>query len=341
MVIHYPFPSIGQFRNIVHDILHDSNKIGVAENGEFIYDKSRVKPVLKFKGTVKLHGTNAAVTYNELDGLWVQSRDKIITPEQDNAGFAKFVAARESDFLELVEKVYADNHLSAKDYDVVIFGEWAGGNIQQGVALTNLEKSFFIFAVQIVKHDEDSTSKWVASASLSSVDNRIFNVEAYPTYEVDIDFNNPQMVQNGLIEITEAVEKECPVAKAFGHTGIGEGVVWTAEYAGTVYRFKVKGSEHSVSKVTKLAAVDTEKLAGIQAFVAYAVTEARLTQAIEKVFGSEPLDQKRTGDLIRWMQGDIVKEESDTLTENGLDQKAVAPKIADATRHLFFKRLSS
>jgi hypothetical protein len=32
---------------------------------------------------------------------------------------------------------------------ITIYGEWCGGNIQKGVGITNLEKSFFIFGVKI------------------------------------------------------------------------------------------------------------------------------------------------------------------------------------------------
>jgi hypothetical protein len=49
---------------------------------------------------------------------------------------------------------------------------------------------------------------------------------------MEIDFNMPQLVQNQLSEITIAVEEECPVAKAFGFSGIGEGIVNTLEDIG-------------------------------------------------------------------------------------------------------------
>jgi hypothetical protein len=53
------YPSIDQFRSVVTSINRRYNFTGLYENGEAIYDSSVSKPVLTFKGTVKLHGTNA------------------------------------------------------------------------------------------------------------------------------------------------------------------------------------------------------------------------------------------------------------------------------------------
>ena len=50
-----------------------------------------------------------------------------------------------------------------------------------------------------------------------------------------------------MIEITEAVENECPVGKHFGVSGVGEGVVWTCVSEGwndSGTWFKVKGEAH-------------------------------------------------------------------------------------------------
>ena len=82
------------------------------------------------------------------------------------------------------------------------------------------------------------------------------------------------------------VEQECPVAKKLGISGIGEGVVWTniTEHPmleNTHLFFKVKGQEHSVSHVTSLAMVDTEKVKNIAEFIETVVTENRLKQGLE------------------------------------------------------------
>ena len=97
---HLSFPSIEQFRTVIANINRQFNFVGLDEQGEAIYDMTLPKPILTFTGTVKLHGTNAGVCFNKQAGLWVQSRENIITPEQDNAGFAFFVEANKETFLK-------------------------------------------------------------------------------------------------------------------------------------------------------------------------------------------------------------------------------------------------
>lgn len=216
------FPSIEQFRTVVANVNRRYNFTGLDENGEAIYDPSLPKPVLTFKGTVKLHGTNAAVSFNAPSGMWAQSRENIITPEKDNAGFAWFAHSHDVEFMRLFHDVAVNNDIDMHKNTITIYGEWAGGNIQKGVGICNLPKSFFIFGVKITPHTETeeelkkNPAYWVDYSYLKNNDVRIYNIDDYPTYSIDIDFNMPQLVQNQLSELTIAVEEECPVAKAFG-----------------------------------------------------------------------------------------------------------------------------
>jgi hypothetical protein len=343
---HISFPSIEQFRNIVANVNRSFNFVGLDEQGEAIYDHNKLKPTLTFKGTVKLHGTNAGVSYNSVDGLWAQSRENIITPEQDNAGFAFFVESNKEHFYYLIDKVIDATHVDTVMNNISIYGEWCGGNIQKGVGITNLPKSFFIFGVKISpivdKEDEAAVkanpSYWVDHSYLKNNEARIYNINDFPTWEMDINFNEPEMVQNKLSELTIAVEDECPVAKAFGFSGIGEGIVWACEYKGVVHRFKVKGEKHSASKVKTLAAVDIEKINGIKEFVEYAVTESRFNQGLEKTFlNGEPIDVKKIGELMKWIVSDILKEEMDTMIANKLEPKDIGKYVSTKVREMFFK----
>ena len=338
------FPSIEQFRTVVANINRHYNFKGLDENGEAIYDHSLPKPTLEFKGTVKLHGTNAAVSYNSKGDLWYQSRENIITPEKDNAGFAFFAESNRDVFLGLMLEIAENEDINRNDNTITIYGEWCGGNIQKGVGITNLPKSFFIFGVKITPHTETeeelkaNPAYWVDYVYLESPDNKIYNINNFTTYSIDVDFNMPQLVQNQLSEMTIDVEEECPVAKAFGYSGIGEGIVWSTEVNGIVHRFKVKGEKHSSSKVKVLAAVDTEKLSSIQKFVDYAVTESRFNQSLENTFpNNEPIDIKKMGDVIRWVVNDIVKEEMDTMIDNQIEPKDVNKYISVKVREMFFK----
>jgi len=51
--------------------------------------------------------------------------------------------------------------------------------------------------------------------NISSKENRIYNIEDFKTFNVEVDLNNPKMAQNTFYELTEEVEKECPVGKHF------------------------------------------------------------------------------------------------------------------------------
>ena len=102
---HISFPSIDQFKTVVSNINRKHNFVGLDANGDAIYDPTKPKPKLKFKGTVKLHGTNFGVCYNEVSGLWAQSRENIITSQNDNAGSAFFVESNKEASLELFNQV--------------------------------------------------------------------------------------------------------------------------------------------------------------------------------------------------------------------------------------------
>lgn len=313
------FPSIEQFRNCV------STVSATSEHYEMPL------PTINFKGTVKLHGTNAGVVMSPDGDVYAQSRNNILSLEKDNAGFAFFVEKNKEVFTDLLNCV-AEN--TKEDY-ITIFGEWCGAGIQKGVGISELDKMFVIFGCKVGE-------EWVDYYHLEAPEYRIFNIQNFPTYEMDIDFSNAKLSTNKLVEITEAVEAECPVAKAFGVSGIGEGVVWTADWKGKRLMFKVKGEKHSSSKVKKLATVDTEKLENIQKFVEYSVTENRLNQAIEQVFTINSIEPsiKLTGDFLGWVVRDILKEELDTMIASGLEPKQVNGEISKHARQWWLNYLN-
>lgn len=334
------YPSIEQFRNVVSGITRRVTFDGIDADGNPIINPLAPKPTITFKGTVKLHGTNAGVSYNYEHGVWAQSRENIITSAKDNAGFAFFVETHPNVFINFFDKLATNNDIDLNIYTLSIFGEWVGKGIQKGVAISNIDKSFFIFGAKVSKTtDETFNAYWIDSSELRSTSNRIFNIEDYETFSVDIDFNMPQLSQNKLIELTEYVEKECPIGKVFGFSGTGEGIVFSAEYKDVVYRFKSKGEKHSISKVKTLNSVDVEKLNSINEFVEYAVTENRFNQAIQSVFIDDEPSVKRLADLLRWIMADILKEELDTLSKNNIEPKEIGKYVSNKARTMFFEYL--
>jgi len=334
------FHDIGQFRNVIKDVNRHSQYVEMDEDGNPVYDRLKQKPILKFHGTVKLHGTNAGVSFSNKDGMWFQSRKNIISVEKDNAGFAAFAHERRDLFQVFVYSVFEKEQLYPSD-TVTIFGEFCGGNIQKNVGISKLEKMFVIFAVKVKPQDTSINPYYVDSSYLRFTDSNIYNIEDFETYDIEIDFEDPQMAQNRMIELVAEVEAECPVAKQLGVSGTGEGIVWTSTLKGNKYWFKTKGEKHSTSKVKVLVPIDVEKLNSINEFVDYAVTENRLNQGIEQVFTTNSLEPEITGmsDFLRWIMNDIIKEEIDVLGENKITPKDIGKKATGRAREWFINLL--
>lgn len=333
----FPFPSINQFKDVIKQVRKQAEYTGVPY------------PVLTFNGTVKLHGTNAAIVYSPDGEIYAQSRERLIDPVQDNAGFASWVHSQR----EALQKLFKDLSVIAVDKDdleyIQIYGEWCGGNIQKGVGISKLPKMFVVFGIRVSSNpDLNFNEDWVDVTLTRQYYtyhevNQMFNIEDFKTYQIEIDFNNPEKAQHVLQELTLKVEKDCPVARAFlpetEEVLIGEGIVWTCDTNATL-KFKVKGEKHSSSKVKTLATIDVEKVASLDEFVEYAVTIHRLEQGLTKLQekGLEQ-DSKNTGEFIKWIMQDVIKEELDTLVESGLTPKDVQGKICNKARQFYLNAI--
>lgn len=311
------FPSIEQYRNIIREVKTNHDYQGKDESGQPVYQHLSPYPVLDFVGTVKLHGTNSSVVKYK-DRVEFQSRERVLSLQQDNYQFMLSMSNKNLDFL--FEGIEFNEHIA-------VFGEWIGQGIQSGVAVSNLPKTFVVFAYMI-------DDVWVDIQRFDFSQN-IYHIENFPTWTLEIDFNSPESIQNRLVELTEQVEKECPVGKHFGFSGTGEGIVWTT--SDRRYCFKVKGEKHSATKVKTLAAVDTELINSMNEFVDNVLTEERLKQGVEKLkeMGLE-VSQKSTGEYLRWIIGDILKEEQDTIITNQFDIKKLNPLLSNKARVWFF-----
>jgi hypothetical protein len=128
--------------------------------------------------TEKIDGTNAAVIVHGLlhpeveleDPAWVavttdegnhyavaaQSRKHIISPEQDNFSFAKWVRNHAQELADVLGVGYH-------------FGEWYGSGIQRGYGLEKGEKRFMLFNVD---RWADHTGPWVEGMEVATELNR-------------------------------------------------------------------------------------------------------------------------------------------------------------------------
>lgn len=319
------YPSIEQFRNLIKEVRMAHDYKGKNEEGNPIYLNTEKYPVLKFTGTIKLHGTNSSIVKYKEGNVEFQSRERVLSIDQDNANFMQEMVKKDLSFL-------------FKDFEfneyVAIYGEWCGGNIQKGVAINGLDKMFVIFGVKI-------DDNWVnIPVTLHDNVKGIFNILQFRTYHIDIDFNNPQLVQNEIIEMTKEVEDECPVGLYFGKKGIGEGLVFTCD-TNKSYRFKSKGEKHSETKVKKLNSVNIEHLNSINEFIENTVTENRLEHGIS--FFKEnniELEPKNIGQYFSWIVKDVLKEEIDTITENDLNEKAIKNAIITKARVWYLNKIN-
>lgn len=83
--------------------------------------------------TEKIDGTNASVWVDEVTGeVRAASRNRFITPENDNFGFAKWVEANKEELRTLGHGVH--------------FGEWWGSGIQRGYG--QVRKRFSLFHIR-------------------------------------------------------------------------------------------------------------------------------------------------------------------------------------------------
>jgi hypothetical protein len=83
--------------------------------------------------TEKIDGTNGCVAFAEDGQMFVGSRTRWITPQDDNFGFAAWCHANRSE----LEKLGPGAH----------YGEWWGSGIQRKYGLTNGDKRFSLFNV--------------------------------------------------------------------------------------------------------------------------------------------------------------------------------------------------
>jgi hypothetical protein len=336
------FPSIEQYRNVTRNVQHKAQFVGLDEAGDPIINRRAIMPKLLFEGTVKLHGTNAGVVISPTREFWTQSRENIITPEKDNAGFAMFAQANMALFLDLAAEI------GETDKDIVIYGEWCGGNIQERVAICQLPKMFVIFGIAFADVEDQITyltREEIEKAAARHKTGQVRVIYDFPTWRKEIDFENPAFHQNELNKITEDVEQECPVGKTLGSLGVGEGVVWrcvTPGYEDSGFWFKVKGKNHSASKVRTLAAVDVERLGSIKALAEQAANNERLEQMHQKVFdtlnGGET-EITKMGYFIKAVMVDIFKEDIDLISASGFTSKELSNPVSKICRNFILDKL--
>ena len=123
---------------------------------------------------------------------------------------------------------------------------------------------------------------------------------------------------------------------------VGEGVVWVGWYNDVRHVFKVKGEKHANSKVKKLKTVDEAKEKAKIEFANYATPAWRLEQMYQETFDTlngGKGDIKRTGDFLKAVVADVMKEETYKMREMNLEPKDVNGMISKIARKWFMEQL--
>lgn len=302
------------------------------------------RPVVDFEGTVKLHGTNAGI---RLMGVGVRpvalARTRVATVMSDNHGFAMFLEGIPQ---YIFDEMYIDNNGENQNMPITIFGEWCGGNIQGGVALSGCPKHFVAFAATCDDITADGGSRYIGYNIFSKEMNAhgLHDIREIPMFEITIDFRlgDQEKVVAQLTKWVEEVEECCPWAKEkFGVEGIGEGIVFARKDDPTnnYWIFKIKGDKHSKGgdrHKGKIVEIDLVKVENVSECVDVILTEARM---IQMMFDNNfTYDPRNIGPFLKAVCVDCVKEQIDVVVENGLQWDDVAKVVQTRARNWFLAK---
>ena len=303
------------------------------------------KATIQYRGKIKLHGTNASIQVRE-DKLFAQSRTRIITPGDDNAGFAAWVEGNKAAILGRIR--------SSTDKDLIVWGEWCGKGIMSKVAISQIPgKVFAVFAAAFLPI-EDDTCLIVDDKELGALFGGMPDTQVLPWHGEAITvpmLEEPHVVQPMLDAINkevEAIDASDPWVKAvFNVDGCGEGLVYYPVSHNTRksisdLMFKAKGEKHKVVEKAKPAQLDPSVAEGIEQFASMVLTEARIEQGARTVAGGElRFDKKLIGPFLAWVIGDVKKETVAELEASKLEWKMVQGAVSAHARKWYLEKESA
>jgi len=119
---HIKYPSTDQFRTIVRTIINKARFVGLDENGDAIFDETLDLPKVKAKATIKLHGSNCGINYNDNDGLYTQSRNNKFKPDtmEGHFGFNFLVNSKKEVFINVIKKIAEENNIDVSKETITL-----------------------------------------------------------------------------------------------------------------------------------------------------------------------------------------------------------------------------
>ena len=317
---------------------------------ESLHNKVKVayrypEPEQMFFAKPKLHGTNASIVFKAGE-VYAQSRKNVLTLENDNAGFARWVSELPID----TTNVDAGDSDDSDEVTWILYGEWAGQGIQKNDAVTKIgKKAFFPICLRCiyngdrpdyVEHEEHDLKKTISD---------FMGLEDHPDIHIipkvgklsiclNGDVDHLTQVETYVNKMVESFETVDPYIKEeFGVEGVGEGVVF---YPDTndwdTYKnlmFKAKTEAHRVNKSKSAASAKVEVSPDVADFVDRFATIQRFEQAMTEL--NTGFDMKAMGQFLKWVNTDIIKESKDELEESELEWKECAREITNVSRGWF------
>lgn len=328
------FPSINNFHNVYHDVLH------------YAASSDSPPPDILYRPKIKLHGTNAAVRITSDGKVTAQKRSSDVFPDRDNCGFAAWVKENEESF-----KAYA-KHIQTHEEPLVIHGEWAGPGVQKGVAVSNIrEKNFFVFALQqgdrVQVCPETIVDKII---HLPYVSNMVVLPWAGESLIVAFNQRDQVMWQLDYINKHVAEVEACDpyIQRTFAVEGVGEGLVYVPSASISQspsqmsrdfysrYMFKAKGEKHQTTNAKKPAQIDPEKVKSLHVFADLVLTDVRMEQGLVEAYDGEERTMRNLPLFLKWIDDDINKECQAELDSSGLTWNE-ASKVINKRAVAFYK----
>lgn len=320
------------------ELLHNVRRTLLATRDAL--DPESSLPRITYRAKVKLDGTHAGIQVTP-NGLVAQSRSRVLTPTDDNYGFAAWLQQAGLSFEKL-----QDRHPHT-----VVYGEWCGPGIQKRTAITAIDRPIFVvFAIQVVDQAHDRSSLIVDPDDIRALlpEHRDLFVLPWHGDPFVLDFEDPTRLETTTHTLNEAVhlvERRDPwVYDVFGVDGMGEGVVlypidhFAHRDDGTLDRddyvpllFKAKGEKHQVVRQKQPVQIDPEVAQSIEGFADLFVTPTRMEQAVQEGCQGR-LDMRHMGAFLKWLNQDIQKESQAELEASGLTWAQVHRAVSARAR---------
>lgn len=296
-------------------------------------------------GSIKLHGTNAAIGCSKDQKVWVQGRNRQLTPDMHSYGFAEFALSEE---MQTWIKQQRALYHCPKHLDFIVFGEWCGEKIQAKVAVSKVTRFFAPFIVAFYNPERAKIEKF---DSVILIENNE-TLRIFPTkfeYTAQVDFNNAEDVrafEDFANAKVQEIETEDPFAKTnFDISGVGEGIVWYVRTERGLEPFiKSKGDAHKKTKVEKILSQD--EIVKLQAkekaleWFKTKVTERRIEQAFEffQEFGIGKTKENGKH-FIKWIVQDVLTEEKPEMLKLDLTEDLVKSVAGKVLWKLYFEEI--